>query len=166
PIIGKRCEIPVGPKQHRRLIPIITDEHPDPEFGSGAVKITGAHDFNDYEVAKRHAIPMYRLMDDEANLRSDGAPYADAATQANEIARTGVTPNASEVDLINLVPDAYRGLDRYEARDRVVADIDAEGLMITVEDKAMMQPYGDRSNVVIEPMLTKQWFVRAKPLAK
>src|SRR5699024_2262860 len=105
-------------------------------------------------------------MDDEANLRSDGAPYADAATQANEIARTGVTPNASDVDLINLVPDAYRGLDRYEARDRVVADIDAEGLMITVEDKAMMQPYGDRSNVVIEPMLTKQWLVRAEPLAK
>src|SRR5699024_9440246 len=83
-----------------------------------------------------------------------------------EIARTGVTPDANDVDRINLVPDAYRGLDRYTARERVVADIDAEGLMITVEDKAMMQPYGDRSNVVIEPMLTKQWFVRAEPLAK
>src|SRR5699024_1707609 len=137
PIVGKRCEIPVGPKTHRRLIPIITDEYPDPEFGSGAVKITGAHDFNDYEVAKRHGIPMYRLMDDEANLRNDGASYAEAATQANEIARSGTTPPPDDVDMINLVPEAYRGLDRYEARAHVVADIDAEGLMITVEDKPM-----------------------------
>ena len=63
PLIGKFCEIPVGPKQYRRLIPIITDEYPDPNFGSGAVKITGAHDFNDYQVAKRSNIPMYSLMD-------------------------------------------------------------------------------------------------------
>ena len=63
PIVGKLCEIPVGPKEHRRLIPIITDEYPDKDFGSGAVKITGAHDFNDYQVAKRGGIPMYRLMD-------------------------------------------------------------------------------------------------------
>ena len=60
PIVGKLCEIPVGPKRHRRLIPIITDEYPDPDFGSGAVKITGAHDFNDYQVAKRHGIPSTR----------------------------------------------------------------------------------------------------------
>src|SRR5262245_47432175 len=66
PIVGKLCEIPVGPKQHRRLIPIITDEYPDPEFGSGAVKITGAHDFNDYQVARRNNIPLYRLMDTRA----------------------------------------------------------------------------------------------------
>jgi valyl-tRNA synthetase len=76
PIVGKLCEIPVGPKEHRRLIPIITDEYPDPDFGSGAVKITGAHDFNDYEVARRGDIPMYRLMDVKAAMRDDGEPYA------------------------------------------------------------------------------------------
>ncbi|MEO1264931.1 MAG: class I tRNA ligase family protein, partial [Pseudomonadota bacterium] len=69
PIVGKLCEIPVGPKQHRRFIPIITDEYPDPAFGSGAVKITGAHDFNDYAVARRNNIPLYRLMDDVAAMR-------------------------------------------------------------------------------------------------
>ena len=69
PIVGKLCEIPVGPKEHRRLIPIITDEYPDPDFGSGAVKITGAHDFNDYQVAKRGGIPMYNLMDTRAAMR-------------------------------------------------------------------------------------------------
>ena len=75
PIVGQLCEIPVGPKAHRRLIPIITDDYPDPDFGSGAVKITGAHDFNDYGVAKRNGIPCYRLMDTKAAMRDDGAPY-------------------------------------------------------------------------------------------
>ena len=74
PIVGKLCEIPVGPKEHRRLIPIITDDYPDPDFGSGAVKITGAHDFNDYQVAKRGNIPMYSLMDTKGAMRSDGKP--------------------------------------------------------------------------------------------
>src|SRR5699024_3502726 len=166
PIVGLRCEIPVGPQGQRRLIPIITDEYPDPEFGSGAVKITGAHDFNDYEVAKRNDIPMYRLMDDTATLRDDGAAYTQAAAEAAAIVAQQGMPDAMTVDAINLVPDAYRGLDRFEARRRIVADIDAEGLMITVEDKPMMQPYGDRSGDVIEPMLTNQWFVDARTLAK
>ena len=121
PIIGKLCEIPVGPKEHRRLIPIITDEYPDPEFGSGAVKITGAHDFNDYAVARRNNIPLYRLMDTRAHMRSDGAPYAEAAAEAMEIVKKGGTPDVRHVDTINLVPDEYRGLDRFEARKRVVA---------------------------------------------
>ena len=166
PIVGLRCEIPVGPKAQRRLIPIITDEYPDPDFGSGAVKITGAHDFNDYEVAKRNAIPMYRLMDSKAALRVDGEAYEQAAARAAEIVVRGETPNAVDVDAINLVPDDYRGLDRYEARRQIVEAIDSEGLMIAVEDKAIMQPYGDRSGDVIEPMLTNQWFVDAKTLAK
>ncbi|MFN2098665.1 valine--tRNA ligase [Altererythrobacter sp. MF3-039] len=165
PIVGKLCEIPVGPKEHRRLIPIITDDYPDPEFGSGAVKITGAHDENDYGVAQRGGIPMYRLMDEVAAMRSDGAPYAEAAARAQEIAG-GAAWDAKEVDTLNLVPDEYRGLDRYEARKRVVADIEAEGLMITVEDKRIMQPFGDRGGVVIEPMLTDQWYVNAAELAK
>ncbi|GAB5507759.1 MAG: valine--tRNA ligase [Rhizobiaceae bacterium] len=177
PIVGKLCEIPVGPKEHRRLIPIITDEYPDPAFGSGAVKITGAHDFNDYQVARRNDIPLYRLMDTRAAMRDDGEPYAHCAAQAMQIARTGELPGEAEVDAINLVPDEYRGLDRYEARKRIVDAINAEGLAVTVKDdegndipfvesKKIMQPFGDRSNVVIEPMLTDQWFADAKTLAE
>ncbi|MEW9615536.1 valine--tRNA ligase [Shinella sp. S4-D37] len=177
PIVGKLCEIPVGPKEHRRLIPIITDEYPEPDFGSGAVKITGAHDFNDYQVARRNNIPLYRLMDTRAAMRADGEPYAFYAAQALEIAKTGTVPNEAEVDDINLVPDEYRGLDRYEARKRIVEAINAEGLAVTVKDaegndvpfvenKKVMQPFGDRSGVVIEPMLTDQWFADAATLAK
>ncbi len=177
PIVGKLCEIPVGPKAHRRLIPIITDEYPEPDFGSGAVKITGAHDFNDYQVARRNNIPLYRLMDTRAALRADGEPYAFYAAQALGIAKTGHVPNEAEVDDINLVPDEYRGLDRYEARKRIVDAINAEGLAVTVKDaegndvpfvenKKVMQPFGDRSGVVIEPMLTDQWFADAATLAK
>ena len=165
PIVGKLCEIPVGPKEHRRLIPIITDDYPDPDFGSGAVKITGAHDLNDYGVAQRNGIPMYRLMDGTAHMRSDGPSYEESATRAVEIAR-GAKASAEEVDALNLVPEEYRGLDRYDARKAVVADIDAEGLMVTVEDKMIMQPFGDRSGLVIEPMLTDQWYVDAETLAK
>ena len=165
PIVGKLCEIPVGPKAHRRLIPIITDDYPDPAFGSGAVKITGAHDENDYGVATRNGIPMYRLMDEVAAMRADGAPYAEEAAKAMAIAKGELSLGAAEIDAINLVPDEYRGLDRYEARKRVVADIDAEGLMLAVEDKPIMQPFGDRGGVVIEPMLTDQWYVDAKTLA-
>ncbi|MCU9849096.1 valine--tRNA ligase [Defluviimonas sp. WL0024] len=179
PIVGKLCEIPVGPKEHRRLIPIITDEYPDPTFGSGAVKITGAHDFNDYGVAKRGNIPCYRLMDTKAHMRADGAPYAEAAAVAMSVARGETTLTEAETDALNLVPDDLRGLDRYEARSRVIDQITAEGLAVTVLTKSidketgaehlerlplvdqnnMMQPHGDRSKVVIEPMLTDQWFV-------
>ena len=177
PIVGKLCEIPVGPKEHRRLIPIITDEYPDPKFGSGAVKITGAHDFNDYQVARRNKIPLYRLMDTQAKMRDDGEDYAVYAARAREIAKTGHLPNEAEVDDINLVPDEYRGLDRYEARKRIIDAINAEGLAVTVKDaegndvpfvenKKIMQPFGDRSGVVIEPMLTDQWFADAKTLAE
>lgn len=177
PIVGKLCEIPVGPKEHRRLIPIITDEYPDPDFGSGAVKITGAHDFNDYQVAKRGKIPMYRLMDEQAAMRADGAPYAEEAAKAMAIVKSGELPDENTIDAINLIPDEYRGLDRFEARKRIVADITADGLAVMskdeegneipfVEAKKIMQPFGDRSKVVIEPMLTDQWFVDAKVVAQ
>ncbi|NOX74256.1 MAG: valine--tRNA ligase [Alphaproteobacteria bacterium] len=164
PIVGKLCEIPVGPKEHRRLIPIITDEYPVMDFGSGAVKITGAHDLNDYGVAKRNNIPMYRLMDTRAQMRDDGAPYADTAARAKAISE-GADWDKAEIDALNLVPDVYRGMDRFEARKAVIADIDAEGLMILVEDKKIMQPFCDRSKVVMEPMLTDQWYVDAEKLA-
>lgn len=223
PIVGMLCEIPVGPKEHRRLIPIITDDYPDPTFGSGAVKITGAHDFNDYGVAKRNGIPCYRLMDTRAHLRADGASYAEAARIAQEVANGARVLTEAEADALNLVPDHLRGLERYAARAFVVAEITAEGLAVMttpddprlgkkvgsthstdaapsssgstrgsqdqeipgqagddapqagddgvgagddtpalvplVEAKPITQPYGDRSKVVIEPMLTDQWFV-------
>ncbi len=165
PIVGKLCEIPVGPKQHRRLIPIITDDYPDPNFGSGAVKITGAHDANDYGVATRNNIPLYRLMDTKAHMRDDGMDYVSAATRAKEISE-GAEFDPAEIDALNLVPDAYRGMDRYECRKAVIRDIDAEGLMIMVEDKKIMQPFGDRSKVVIEPMLTRQWYVDTAKIVK
>ncbi len=133
PIVGKNCILPLAD----RPIPIITDEYPDPDFGSGAVKITGAHDFNDYQVALRNNIEMYDLMDSKARL-------VDA----------------------DYVPEKYRGLDRYDARKAIVEDIDARGLLIQVEDKKIMQPFGDRSGVVIEPIRTDQWYVDAKTLAK
>ncbi|MCB1328621.1 MAG: valine--tRNA ligase, partial [Maritimibacter sp.] len=181
PIVGKLCEIPVGPKEHRRFIPIITDEYPDPTFGSGAVKITGAHDFNDYGVASRNGIPMYRLMDTAGRMRADGLSYGECANRAQEIA-AGAGFTGAEVDTLNLVPDDLRGLDRFEARDRVIEQINAEGLAVTetvtkidpesgdevevrvpyVENKPIMQPFGDRSKVVVEPMLTDQWFVDAE----
>lgn len=132
PIVGKRVLLPLAD----RYIPIIADEYPDPDFGSGAVKITGAHDFNDYKVAKRHDLPMYILMDEQARMMD--ADY---------------------------VPAKYRGLDRFAARKLVVADIDELGLLEKIEDKKIMQPIGDRSGVVIEPYLTDQWYVDAKTLA-
>ena len=178
PIVGMMCEIPVGPKAQRRLIPIITDDYPDKDFGSGAVKITGAHDFNDYQVAKRAGIPMYNLMDTKANLRADGQAYATEAATAQRIANGEESFDEAKIAAMNMVPDAYRGMDRFEARKKIVEDItgeglavmtqetitDAEGQQITrlvplVENKPIMQPFGDRSKVVIEPMLTDQWFV-------
>ncbi len=176
PIVGQLVEIPVGPKEHRRLIPIITDEYPDPDFGSGAVKITGAHDFNDYAVAMRNAIPLYALMDTKGAMRQDGLPYADSAAIATRAANG---EDVGDVSNVNLVPEDLRGLDRYAARKLVIDQINAEGLAVTylhkeieketgaehlerralVDAKPIMQPFGDRSGVVIEPMLTDQWFV-------
>jgi valyl-tRNA synthetase len=130
-LVGKSVRLPlVG-----RLIPIITDEYADPETGSGAVKITPAHDFNDFEVGRRHGLPMINIFDADARLN-------DAA------------------------PAAYRGLDRFAARARVVADLDAAGLLDQVADHTLMVPHHDRSGVVIEPWLTDQWFCDARVLAQ
>ncbi|MHA1547262.1 MAG: valine--tRNA ligase, partial [Alphaproteobacteria bacterium] len=134
-LIGKMVRLPIA----ERHIPIIADEYPDPEFGSGAVKITGAHDFNDFEVARRNNIPLIPLMDGQARMI--------------------VTPE-------NNVPAHYEGIDRYEARELVLKEIKELGFYRGVEDKIIAQPFGDRSGVVIEPMLTDQWYVDAKTLAK
>ena len=174
PIVGKMVHLPLCD----RLIPIITDEYPDPNFGSGAVKITGAHDFNDYQVAKRSNLPLYRLLDTRGHMRDDGPTYAEAAAQARAIGQ-GQVASEAEIDTLNLVPEKYRGLDRFTARAELIKDITAAGLAVTllvkeidpetgsehlrlepvVEAKKIMQPFGDRSKVVIEPMLTDQWFV-------
>ena len=130
-LVGKTVRLPlVG-----RLIPVVADEHADPEMGSGAVKITPAHDFNDFEVGRRHNLPLVNIFDRDAQL-------TDA------------------------VPEAYRGFDRFEARKRVLADLEAEGLIEKVDDHTLMVPHHDRSGVVIEPWLTDQWFCNAAELAK
>ena len=118
-----------------RRLPIVADEYADPEQGSGAVKITPAHDFNDFEVGRRHGLDTVNIFD------------ADA----------GINDNA---------PAAYRGLDRLEARRKVVADLDAAGQLAKIDDHRHTVPYGDRSGAVVEPWLTDQWYVDAKVLAQ
>jgi valyl-tRNA synthetase len=134
-LIGKLVRLPIA----ERHIPIIADEYPDPEFGTGAVKITGAHDFNDFEVARRNSIPLIVLMDKKARMIS--------------------TPE-------NNVPERYHGKDRFKAREMVLQEIEELGFYRGREDKIIPQPFGDRSNVVIEPMLTEQWYVNAAEMAK
>ncbi|MDP3340635.1 valine--tRNA ligase [Frigidibacter sp.] len=166
PIVGKLVHLPLCD----RLIPIITDDYPDPAFGSGAVKITGAHDFNDYAVAQRNNIPLYPLLDTKGRMRDDGLPYAEAVEIARALAADPSLAAQTELGPVNLVPEKYRGMDRFDARAAVVADITEQGLAVMVaddegnpvpyvENKPIMQPFGDRSKVVIEPMLTDQWFV-------
>ena len=130
-LIGKTVRLPLCDRE----IPIIADEHADPERGSGCVKITPAHDFNDYAVGRRHNLPMINIFTIDACIDENG-------------------------------PSAYRGLDRFEARKRILADLEAQGLLEKTEDHSLMIPRGDRSGTIVEPLLTDQWFVRAKPLAE
>ena len=130
-MIGKTIRLPLA----ERDIPIIADDYVDPDFGSGCVKITPAHDFNDYEVGKRHDLPMINILTIDAAMNDE-------------------------------VPEAYRGLDRVDARKKVVDDLDALGLLEKVADHTLQVPRGDRSGVVIEPYLTDQWFVAVEELAK
>ena len=130
-LIGKHAVLPlVG-----RRLPIVADEYADPEQGSGAVKITPAHDFNDFEVGRRHGLEMVNIFDAKAHLNENA-------------------------------PEAYHGLDRFEARKRVVAEMEAQGLVEKIGDHTHMVPYGDRGGVPIEPWLTDQWYVDAATLAK
>ena len=127
PIVGKLVEIPVGPKEYRRLIPIITDEYPDPDFGSGAVKITGAHDFNDYGVAMRNGIPLYALMDTKGAMREDGLSYAESAEIAT---RAGIehadryidAPVTGGHEFVGQVVEIGEGVTGYEIGDRVISE--------------------------------------------
>ena len=130
-LIGKTITLPlVG-----REIPIIADDYVDPEFGTGCVKITPAHDFNDYEMGQRHNLPMINILTDSAHLNDQ-------------------------------VPSKYQGVERFEARKQVIADLEALGLLEKIDDHKLKVPRGDRSGVVIEPFLTDQWYVKTAPLAE
>ncbi len=147
-LIGELVELPLT----GRRIPIVADEHADPELGTGCVKITPAHDFNDYAVWQRHR--------DENPISAQ--PHGgliniftmDAAIRGNEPEEDG------------LIPAAYIGMDRYQARKQIVADLDAAGLLEKIVDHRLPVPRGDRSGVIIEPFLTDQWYVKIEPLAK
>jgi len=146
-LIGKHVVLPlVG-----RRIPIVGDDYADPETGSGAVKITPAHDFNDYEVGRRHDLAMINILDEEAHLSLDG----------NEAFLAGVGEDANFADVM-----ALHGIERFKARDAIVALMEARELLAEIEPHVHMVPHGDRSGVVIEPFLTDQWYVDAATLAK
>ena len=130
-LVGKNCVLPIT----GRLIPVVADEYADPEKGTGAVKITPAHDFNDFDVGIRHGLEMINVLDLNARMNENA-------------------------------PERYHGVDRYEARDAIVKEMEGLGLLDRIEDNLMVTPYGDRSGVVIEPWLTDQWFVDAKTLAE
>ena len=129
-LVGKQIQLPLTD----RLIPIIADDYVDPEFGTGCLKITPAHDFNDHEVGLRHKMQLINVLD----------------------------PSAA----IDLPDSPYHGLDRYAARERIVADLEVLALVEQIDDHTLMVPRGDRSQAVVEPYLTDQWFVRAGPLAE
>ena len=130
-LVGQEIVLPIV----GRRIPIIADDYVDPEFGTGCVKITPAHDFNDYEIGKRHDLPMYNILTDDAALNDE-------------------------------VPESYRGLDRFVARDKIVEEFKTLGLLEDIEDYTVKIPKGDRSHAVVEPYLTDQWYVKIEPLAK
>jgi valyl-tRNA synthetase len=137
-LVGRKVRLPIT----GRLIPIVADEHADPELGSGAVKITPGHDFNDFEVGRRagfSASEMLNMLDDQAKV----VQTADG-----------------------LIPADYLGLDRFEARRLIVERLEADGTLTNVEDRTIQTPFGDRSGAVIEPWLTDQWYVDAKTLAQ
>ncbi|MFP1779997.1 valine--tRNA ligase [Lonsdalea quercina] len=147
-LIGKDVILPlIG-----RRIPILADEHADMEKGTGCVKITPAHDFNDYEVGKRHALPMINILTFDGDIRE----------QAEVFDTNG---NASDV-YDGTIPEAFRGMERFAARKATVAAFDELGLLEEIKAHDLTVPYGDRGGVVIEPMLTDQWYVRTAPLAK
>ncbi|MEG9487060.1 valine--tRNA ligase [Mannheimia indoligenes] len=147
-LIGKTVVLPLA----NREIPIIADEYVDREFGTGVVKITPAHDFNDYEVGKRHGLPMVNVMTLNADIRAEA-----------EIIGTDGKPLAGYAAPI---PADYQGLERFVARKKIVADFEALGLLDQIKPHDLKVPYGDRGGVPIEPMLTDQWYVSVKPLAE
>lgn len=159
-LIGKAVRLPLT----GRDIPIIADDYVDPAFGSGCVKITPAHDFNDYEVGKRHNLPLICIFTKDAKIVSDtdwpmvteGLRHAKLAVGKN------IIDTASDIG----IPKEYWGLDRYAARKQIIADLEAQGLLAETKPHKLTVPRGDRSHAVIEPYLTDQWYVKVAPLAE
>ena len=147
-LIGKFVELPlVG-----RRIPIVGDDYCDPEFGTGCVKITPAHDFNDYEVGKRHSLPLINILDQDAAVLAQAQIFNIDGSVNDEL-------DAS-------LPEQFAGQDRFEARKLIVEAFEQLGLLEKIEPHALKTPRGDRSGAVIEPWLTDQWYVSTKPLAE
>ncbi|MEQ9946844.1 valine--tRNA ligase [Pectobacterium aroidearum] len=147
-LIGKEVILPlIG-----RRIPIVADEHADMEKGTGCVKITPAHDFNDYEVGKRHQLPMVNILTFDGDIRQNAEVF-DTNGEASTVYSSDI-------------PEAFQGLERFAARKALVAAFDELGLLEEIKAHDLTVPYGDRGGVVIEPMLTDQWYVRAAVLAK
>ena len=146
-LIGKDILLPIV----NRRITIVADEHADKDKGTGCVKITPAHDFNDNEVGKRHKMPMINIFDKDAAILTQGETY---------------TFDGKELELDAPIPARFHGLDRFAARKAIVAEFEELGLLEKIEDHGLTVPYGDRSGVVIEPLLTDQWYVRVAPLAE
>ncbi|WP_350315755.1 valine--tRNA ligase [Pectobacterium aroidearum] len=147
-LIGKEVILPlIG-----RRIPIVGDEHADMEKGTGCVKITPAHDFNDYEVGKRHQLPMVNILTFDGDIRQSAEVF-DTSGEASTVYSSDI-------------PEAFQGLERFAARKALVAAFDELGLLEEIKAHDLTVPYGDRGGVVIEPMLTDQWYVRAAVLAK
>lgn len=147
-LIGKEIILPLV----NRRIPIVADEHAEMDKGTGAVKVTPAHDFNDYEVGKRCGLPMINIFTLNADVR-------DVPEVLN-------TDGSENTDIEANIPEKYRGMERFAARKAIIADFEEAGLMDAIKDHDLTIPYGDRGGVVIEPMLTDQWYVDAKTLAK
>jgi valyl-tRNA synthetase len=169
-LIGKEVELPLT----GRTIPVIADDYVEPEFGSGCVKITPAHDFNDYEVWQRHKQELanqpygglINIFTVDARIKSsefDDFTFGHRAT----VKDTQLADGESLVSqpIYELIPEKYRGLDRFEAREKIVTDLEQAGLLEKREDHKLMVPRGDRSRTVIEPYLTNQWFVKTASLA-
>ncbi|WP_019529932.1 valine--tRNA ligase [Dasania marina] len=146
-LIGKTIMLPIV----NREIPIIADDYVDPEFGTGCVKITPAHDFNDYEMGKRHSLPMVNVLDDDAAIRAVADAYRMDGTRLEQQDRP--------------LPESYHKLDRFDARKQIVAEFESLGLLVKIDPHTLKTPRGDRTNVVIEPYLTDQWYVKTQPLA-
>ncbi|MGD8165091.1 valine--tRNA ligase [Pantoea sp. FN0307] len=147
-LIGKYVVLPLVD----RRIPILGDEHADMEKGTGCVKITPAHDFNDYEVGRRHKLPMINILTFDGDIRESAQVYDTNGEETDVYATT--------------LPEQFQKLERFAARKAIVAAVDALGLLEEVKAHDLTVPYGDRGGVVIEPMLTDQWYVRTAPLAK
>jgi valyl-tRNA synthetase len=169
-LIGKKVKLPlVG-----RLIPVIGDTYADPEKGTGAVKITPAHDFNDFEVGKRHKLPMINIFDQHAKvtpetftgfIRTKGLT-GEKYRNLPQTEQDKIKNEAKKIHLLDDIPENYWWLDRFVARKLIVADMEAEGLLEKIEPHTHAVPHGDRSGVPIEPQLSEQWYCNAPELAK